>query len=85
MAGCIETREGEATIGGGSFPGVTIPTLELRVSFPGQKAHELESLARSHEPPVIGRVQEGTFVLDMRTVTDDDLPALVHFLSGIPA
>jgi L-seryl-tRNA(Ser) seleniumtransferase len=84
-AGWIDAREGEATIGGGSFPGVTIPTLELRVTMPGRKGHEIESLARRHEPPIIGRVQEGVFVLDMRTVGDEDLSALVDFLSGIPA
>lgn len=81
----IEVREGEAAIGGGSFPGVTIPTVELRIPSARVKAHELESLARRHEPPIIGRIQEDSFILDMRTVGEEDLAALIDFLSGVLA
>jgi L-seryl-tRNA(Ser) seleniumtransferase len=81
--GCIAMREGEATIGGGSFPGVTIATVELRISSSARKAHEIEALARGNNPPIIGRVQENTFILDMRTVRDEDLAPLKEFLAGI--
>jgi L-seryl-tRNA(Ser) seleniumtransferase len=57
---------GESTVGGGSLPGETLPTqlVALAAASPDELARRL----RLGEPPVIGRIEEGRFLLDPRTV-----------------
>lgn len=55
-----------SAMGGGSLPGVAIPTWALAASLPGVSADALCLNLRSHEPPVIARVKDGEVVLDMR-------------------
>jgi L-seryl-tRNA(Ser) seleniumtransferase len=31
---------------------------------------------RSHDPPVIGRIEEDVFIMDLRTILDDELPII---------
>ncbi len=60
-----------STVGGGSLPGNSLPTkaLALNVDDPDQLADRL----READPPVIGRIQDGRFWLDPRTVlTEQD-------------
>ncbi len=60
----------EATVGGGGAPGVTLPS--AAVSLPERLAVPL----RTGEPPVVGRMEGGRLLLDLRTVPadrDDDI------------
>ncbi|WP_327048448.1 L-seryl-tRNA(Sec) selenium transferase [Microbispora sp. NBC_01189] len=52
----------EATVGGGGAPGVRLPS--VAVSLPERLAVPL----RRGEPPVVGRVEGGRLLLDLRTV-----------------
>ncbi len=73
-----EVADGKCEVGGGSLPGVSLPS--KRVSF---KSDDVEKLARrmlSAAVPVIGYVAKGKFWLDIRTVDEQDFPALVHEL-----
>lgn len=65
---------GLSTVGGGSLPGETLPTrvVALRVAAPDRLAQRL----RMGNPPVIGRIEGGEFILDPRTV----LPGEEHDL-----
>ncbi|MQA04812.1 MAG: L-seryl-tRNA(Sec) selenium transferase [Streptosporangiales bacterium] len=58
----------ESVVGGGGAPGVTVPS--AAVSLPASYAEALRLAA----PPVVGRVEQGRCLLDLRTVppTDDD-------------
>lgn len=58
-------RASEATIGGGSLPGETLPSLAL--VLPERCAAPL----RRGNPAVMGRVHAGELWLDLRTVLDD--------------
>jgi L-seryl-tRNA(Ser) seleniumtransferase len=62
-----ELREGVSTIGGGSLPGQTLPTV-LVVLPPRLPADQLAARLRAGRPPVIARVVEERVVLDPRTV-----------------
>ena len=55
-----------ATIGGGSLPGETLPSVALRVRH-GAASGLAERLRRS-DPCVIGRIEDGAVLLDLRTV-----------------
>jgi L-seryl-tRNA(Ser) seleniumtransferase len=67
----IEIKESKSTVGGGSLPGETLPTILISVASvpsvdlsPDQQA----KLFREQSPPIIGRIEEEKFVLDLRTV-----------------
>jgi L-seryl-tRNA(Ser) seleniumtransferase len=73
LATCFKgatARKGEAVAGGGSLPGYGIPSAELviRVPSPDEAAAKL----RLGRPPVFCRVDDGTIVFDLRTVTPED-------------
>jgi L-seryl-tRNA(Ser) seleniumtransferase len=65
----------DAAVGGGGGPGVRLPSAAL--SLPGRLAPELRSgtaVRRGHLPAVIGRIEGGRLLLDLRAVApaDDD-------------
>jgi L-seryl-tRNA(Ser) seleniumtransferase len=67
----IEIQESKSTVGGGSLPGETLPTIVISVASvqsvdlsPDRQAE----LFREYTPPIIGRIEEEQFVLDLRTV-----------------
>jgi len=56
-----------STVGGGSLPGETIPSFGVAVT--GRSANQsLADLRRVGRQPLIGRIEEGRVVLDLRTV-----------------
>ncbi len=61
-----EVAEGFSTVGGGSLPGETLPTrlVALRVNSPDALARSL----RLGQPAVVGRIEGGRLLLDLRTV-----------------
>ncbi|HUS70521.1 MAG TPA: L-seryl-tRNA(Sec) selenium transferase [Anaerolineae bacterium] len=61
-----EVIPGLSTVGGGSLPGETLPTrlVAVRVAAPDRLAQRL----RTGDPPVVGRIEGGQFILDPRTV-----------------
>jgi len=59
--------------GGGSLPLLDIPTVCVGMQVAGISAHALESFLRLHTPPVIGRIEADVFLMDVRTLQDDEL------------
>ncbi len=82
----VEAVDLRSTIGGGSLPGETLPSVGLAVRAPSA-TRALIALRRS-DPPVIGRIEDGRVVLDLRTVEPDldgDLAAAIeHALAAVP-
>jgi L-seryl-tRNA(Ser) seleniumtransferase len=76
-----EIQKGESTVGGGSVPGSTLPTVLLALDVPG--ATDFARRLRGASPPVIARIQEGRVLLDPRTVfphQEDTLLEILHRL-----
>ncbi len=60
-------------IGSGALPVDTIPSVGLRITAASGSALEtLASLFRSLPRPILGRLQDGAMVLDLRCLTDED-------------
>ena len=76
----LDLVDGQSTIGGGSAPGVTIPTRLLRVSSTQRRPDDLEAALRRHDPPIIARIDDDHVVLDLRTVLPEQDSALVEAL-----
>jgi L-seryl-tRNA(Ser) seleniumtransferase len=75
-----ELVRGASAIGGGSAPGVELPTWLLAVDAPGLTAAALEERLRAGDPPMVARIENDRVLLDLRTVLpdeDDRLAAIV--------
>jgi L-seryl-tRNA(Ser) seleniumtransferase len=75
----VEIRDGYSQAGGGSLPGVEIPTVLVAVRT-AQRVHELESGLREHEPPVMVRVSNGQLLLDPRALCPGDIDVIASAL-----
>lgn len=63
-------------VGGGSLPGETLPSWALALRSP--HAARLAALLRQGEPPVIGRIEDDTVLLDPRTVLPEQDRVLIQ-------
>jgi L-seryl-tRNA(Ser) seleniumtransferase len=59
---------GEA--GSGSWPGVGIDSLAIAVRADGASAAQIEKRFRLSDPPILGRILDDTFLLDLRLIDD---------------
>ncbi|MFP5245189.1 MAG: L-seryl-tRNA(Sec) selenium transferase, partial [Thermoanaerobaculia bacterium] len=59
-----------AALGGGTTPTETIPSIAIEV--PGN-ATELHACFLANDPPIVGRVQNDVFSIDLRTLLESDL------------
>jgi L-seryl-tRNA(Ser) seleniumtransferase len=66
----------EATAGGGSMPGYSVPSWAVEVRAPDPEA--MAARLRTGSPSVFCRVDEKGVVFDVRTVSDDELPDLTR-------
>jgi len=62
--------------GGGAFPLQKLPSKGVRVKVQGISANAVEKKMRGNDIPVIGRIEEDYFVMDLRTILDDELPII---------
>ena len=77
----VSMQATEAAIGGGSTPGVTLPSRAVAVEPDGQSAADLAAALRRGRPAVVARVAEGRVLLDLRTVESDQDDALADAVS----
>ncbi len=66
----------EATVGGGSMPGFSIPSWAVEVRVPDPPA--MTGRLRDGNPAVFCRTAEKAVIFDVKTVTDDELPSLAR-------
>jgi L-seryl-tRNA(Ser) seleniumtransferase len=79
LADLVEVVELRSTVGGGSLPGETLPSVGLALT--GRAPTRVLATLRGGEPSVIGRIEDGRVVLDLRTVDpeqDRDLAEAVE-------
>lgn len=67
----------EGRVGGGSVPNHSLPS--WAVAFSGD-VNALEEKLRLGIQPVIGRIHEGNYLLDVRTLFEEDFPTIVEAL-----
>jgi L-seryl-tRNA(Ser) seleniumtransferase len=75
----VEVCDGFSQAGGGSLPGVEIPTV-LVAARTVEPVQRLEASLRSHDPPVMVRVHNGQLLLDPRTLWPEDIDVIASAL-----
>ena len=74
---------GASAIGGGSAPGVELPTVLVAAELPGRSTDQIEAELRALDPPVIARIESDRVVLDLRTVLPEQDDMLGHQLANL--
>jgi len=78
-----EVRSSQSYLGSGSLPTEAIASFELLVFRPRRSASELARRLRLDEACIFGRIQEDRVRLDVRTLTDEQLPQIAAALGRI--
>jgi len=73
-----ELVEGSSAIGGGSAPGIELPTSLVSLTADGRSPDALEEQLRLGRPIVIARIERDRLLLDLRTVMPDQDAALTQ-------
>ncbi|MGI2328239.1 L-seryl-tRNA(Sec) selenium transferase [Planococcus sp. YIM B11945] len=79
----IELQESTSQIGGGTMPGVELPTYIAAISHPCFSAEELAARLRNCRPAVIVRIQDEQVCLDFRTIAQEERKMIVDRLLEI--
>jgi L-seryl-tRNA(Ser) seleniumtransferase len=74
-------RDGESVIGGGSTPGQGLPTALIAVRHSQMSAARLEEALRRGNPAIVGRVEQNEFIIDLRTVREDEEDKIAQALA----
>ncbi|HET6958616.1 MAG TPA: hypothetical protein VFI56_18585, partial [Vicinamibacterales bacterium] len=78
-----EVVPGASAVGGGSAAGVELPTWLAAITKDEISADALESMLRRQSPPIVGRIEDGRVVLDLRTVLPSQDALLLALLSEL--
>lgn len=71
----IRIVDTQSTVGGGSLPEETLPSVALALRGSGGSAEGLAEALRLGQPAIVGRVEGDTVLLDLRTIApEDDAP-----------
>jgi L-seryl-tRNA(Ser) seleniumtransferase len=67
-------------VGGGALPAQSLESRAVVLEPEDRSVNDLEEQLRVCSIPVIGRIEEDRYLLDMRTVADDEIPNLANIL-----
>jgi L-seryl-tRNA(Ser) seleniumtransferase len=79
----ISLVDGHSQAGGGSLPLLELPTKLLSIAVAGISSQQLERQLRGSTVPVLGRIRQDTFLLDLRTIFDQDIPVIIAALHSL--
>jgi len=80
----VALASGSSAVGGGSAPGLGLPTVLLAIQSEGQSASATEAWLRTLDPPIVARIENDRVVMDLRTVLPEQDEILVRLLEVSP-
>jgi L-seryl-tRNA(Ser) seleniumtransferase len=81
----VEVVSSEARAGGGSLPQAPLPSRALALTVPPLAPQDLEARLHQAGTPIIGRVEHGVVLLDLRTLRPGDQEAIIAALAKVLA
>ena len=79
----VSTAPDVGEVGGGSLPGVPLPTWVVELHPAHLSVAALETALRAWETPIVGRVSHDRYLLDPRTLTAGDWEEILRALDAI--
>ncbi len=81
----IRLLERSSKTGGGSLPLMELPSLCVAVQIEGISPNALEKMMRYNDPPIIARIEDDWYVMDPRTIQEDELAAIQTAFENLTA
>jgi L-seryl-tRNA(Ser) seleniumtransferase len=72
----IQLLKRASKTGGGALPLMELPSLCIGFRVDDLSPNNLEKMMRANDPPIIGRIEDDLFVMDPRTIQDDEYPMI---------
>jgi len=69
--------------GGGSLPLAELPSCCVAIRIDGISVNTIERLLRGGRPPIIGRIENERFVMDPRTIEDDEIGLIADAIDAL--
>jgi L-seryl-tRNA(Ser) seleniumtransferase len=69
----VEVMDLSSKAGGGSLPLLNLPSRCIGVFVKGMSANGIELWMRRYTPPIIGRIENDRFIMDPRTLQEEEL------------
>ena len=66
----LSLEDSTSQIGSGALPTEEIPTKVIAIQHDGMRAERIAQRFRGANPPIIGRIKDNRFLLDLRTIFD---------------
>jgi L-seryl-tRNA(Ser) seleniumtransferase len=79
----IRTGNITSRAGGGALPMMDLPSMCVGIEIKGMSTNEIERHMRGSKWPVIGRIEDDVFVMDLRTVAEDELSVICDAVKNI--
>lgn len=65
-------------VGGGALPTIELPSCCVAATIQGLSANAIDKALRSFDPPIIGRIENDLYIMDLRTVLEDEPELIVQ-------
>ncbi len=79
----IKLIDRSSRAGGGSLPLLDLPSKCVAIKVKEISADAIKEFMRRNTPPIIGRIEEDLFIMDLRTIQDDELQFIESAFSGM--
>ena len=74
----IEIIDDQAEVGGGAFSLQKISSLSLSISLDREGIDQLAEQLRLWSPPILGRLHQNQFRLNLHTIQEEDIQEIIH-------
>lgn len=79
----VDLYDRPSKAGGGALPLLELPSCCVGIQISGISVNSIERSLRKHKPPIIGRIENDIFLMDPRTIQEDELDTIVKAVEGI--
>jgi L-seryl-tRNA(Ser) seleniumtransferase len=79
----VDQINGVSKVGGGALPLMELPTRLLRLIPAGKSARFIDEWLKSRETPIIIRVEKDSILMDVRTISDDELKTVARTIKEL--
>jgi L-seryl-tRNA(Ser) seleniumtransferase len=79
-----EVLPGQSAVGGGTTPGLELPTWVIALRHPTRSADWLDGWLRRRATPIIGRIENDRLLLDLRTALVEEDERVAETLARVP-
>jgi L-seryl-tRNA(Ser) seleniumtransferase len=73
----------ESTVGGGAMPTTELPSWAVALAGDGWRPDAIDAAMRAADPPVIGRITDDMYLLDVRTIADAELDLVASAIRAL--